>query len=96
MVKSDFIHGDIHEEIYIQYPEGFIHYPSLVFRLKKSLYGLKQTPRAWYAKMVTFPLLLGFEICKYDPNVYLQNVGDLLEVIVLYVDEIFITSICTK
>ena len=36
-VKSAFIHGDTKEEIYMQKPEGFINYPSLVCRLKKSL-----------------------------------------------------------
>ena len=40
-VKSVFLHGDLHEEIYMQQHEGFIHDPSLVCRLKKSLYGLK-------------------------------------------------------
>ena len=88
-VKNDFIHGYIHEEIYMQYLECFIHYPSLVYKLKKSLYGLKQAPRAWYAKMDNFLLLLGFDKCKYDPNVYFQF-------IVLYVDDIFIIGRCNK
>ena len=60
-VKSDFLHGDHHEDIYKQHTEGFIHDPSLVFRLNKSLYCLKQSPRAWYAKMDNFLLSLGFE-----------------------------------
>ena len=94
-VKSDFIHGEIQEEIYMHKHEGFIQYHSLVCKLNKSLYGLKQVPRAWYAKMDNFLLSLGFERCKYDPNVYLQHVGKLFQVIVLYVDDIFITSICT-
>ena len=92
-VKRDFIHGDLHEEIYIQNPEGFIHDPSLVFKLRKSLYGLKQDLGTWYAKMDSFLLSLGFERCKYN-NVYLQHIGDLLQVIVLYFDEIFITRSC--
>ena len=75
-VKSGFIHGDIHEYIYMHHHGGFIHDPSIVFRLKKSLYGFKQAPRSWYAKMDNFLLLLGFERCKYDPNVYLQNLDD--------------------
>ena len=70
-VKSDFIHGEIIEDIYMQHPEFFIHDPSLVCRLKKSLYGLKQAPRVWYAKMYNFVLSLGSERCKYYPNVYL-------------------------
>eukprot|EP00253_Pinus_taeda_P009321 PITA_09321 len=46
-VKSAFLHGDFHEEIYMEQPIGFIQIDSsLVCRLKKSLYGLKQAPRA--------------------------------------------------
>ena len=44
-VKSAFIHGYIHEEIYMKYTKGYISDPSLVFKLKKSLYGLKQATR---------------------------------------------------
>ena len=73
-VKSYFIH----EDIYMQQCEGFIHQPSLFFRLNKFLYGLRKSPRAWFAKMENFLLSLGFERCKYDHNVYLQHVGDLL------------------
>ena len=40
-VKSSFIHGDIHEEIYMKQPEGYITDPYLFCKLKKSLYGLK-------------------------------------------------------
>ena len=60
-VKSDFIHGEIHEDIYIYNLKCFIHDPSLFFRLKKSLYGLKQAPRDWYSKMDNFLLSQGFE-----------------------------------
>ena len=41
-VKSAFLHRDLHEEIYMEQPSGFIHNDSsLVYHLKKSLYGLK-------------------------------------------------------
>ena len=59
-VKSVFLHGELQEEIYMQQLEGFQWDPSLVCRLKKSLYGLKQSPRAWYAKMDSFLLSIGF------------------------------------
>eukprot|EP00253_Pinus_taeda_P014057 PITA_14057 len=46
-VKSAFLHGDLHEEIYMEQPTGFIQTDSsLVCRLKKSFYGLRQAPRA--------------------------------------------------
>ena len=59
-VKSAFLHGKIQEEIYMQQHECFQEYPSLVCRLKKSLYGLKKSPSAQYAKMDAFFLSIGF------------------------------------
>ena len=72
-VKSDFIHGDLQEEIYMKNPEGYTSDPSLVFKMQKSLYGLKQAPRAWYAKMDYFLLSKNSERCKSDSNVYLKQ-----------------------
>eukprot|EP00253_Pinus_taeda_P031000 PITA_31000 len=60
--------------------------------LKKPLYGLKQTPRAWYAKMDYFLLSQNFERCKSDPNVYMLRTHDSLLILVLYVDDLLITS----
>jgi hypothetical protein len=50
-VKNNFLHRDLSEDIYMEQPQGFIQNSYLVCRLKKSLYGLKQTPRARYVKM---------------------------------------------
>ena len=44
--------------------------------------------------MDNFLLSLGFERCKYDPNVYLQHLDDSLQVIVMYVHDILISGIC--
>ena len=60
-VKSGFIQGDLHEDIYRKHHEFFIHYHSLFWKLNKSLYVLKQAPRAWYANMDNFLPSLGFE-----------------------------------
>ena len=46
--------------------------------------------------MDNFLLSLGFVRCKSDPNVYLQHIGDALQVIVLYVDDLLITGSRTK
>ena len=52
-VKTTFLHGDLEEEIYMKQPEGFVvkGKKELVCKLKKSLYGLKQSPRMWYQKI---------------------------------------------
>ena len=66
-VKFAFLHGDLHEEIYMEQPPGFIQDDSsLVGRLKKSIYGLKQAPRACYAKIDSFLLAIGFSRCHSD------------------------------
>eukprot|EP00253_Pinus_taeda_P026332 PITA_26332 len=92
-VKSAFLHGDLHEEIYMEQPIGFIQIDSnLVCRLKKSLYSLKQAPRAWYAKMDSFLLESGFSRCHYDNTVYTKKMGKSLIILVLYVDDLILTG----
>ena len=70
-VKFSFIHGNIHEEMYMNNIYGSISYSSLFFKLKKSLHMLKQAPREWYSKMDAFLLSQNFQRCKLDMNVYL-------------------------
>eukprot|EP00253_Pinus_taeda_P024815 PITA_24815 len=92
-VKSAFLHGDLHEEIYMEQPIGFIQTDfCLVCRLKKSLYGLKQAPRAWYVKMDSFLLESGFSRCHSDNTVYTKKEGKSLIILVLYVDDIILTG----
>eukprot|EP00253_Pinus_taeda_P029287 PITA_29287 len=92
-VKSAFLHGDLNEEIYMEQPTGFIQTDSsIVCQLKKSLYGLKQAPRVWYAKMDSFLLEVGFSRCHSDNIVYTKKVGKFLIILVLYVDDLILTS----
>jgi hypothetical protein len=65
---------------------------SLMFaELKKALYGLKQAPRAWYSRIDGYLMSLGFTKSDADPNLYYKVVdGDPL-ILVLYVDDLFLT-----
>ena len=67
-VKTTFLHGDLHEDIYMQQPEGFVEKgkENLVCKLKKSLYGLKQAPREWYHKFHSFMLSQGYKRSDID------------------------------
>ena len=70
--------------------EGYISDPSLVCKIKKSLNGLKQTPREWYSKMDAFLVSQNFQRCKSDTNVYIYNSDGHLIIIFLYVDGLLI------
>jgi hypothetical protein len=55
-MKNFFLHRDLSEQTCMEQLPGFIHNSSLVCRLKKFLYGLKQTPKAWYTNMDSYLL----------------------------------------
>ncbi|RVW82648.1 Retrovirus-related Pol polyprotein from transposon TNT 1-94 [Vitis vinifera] len=61
-VKSAFLNGILLKEIYVQQPEGFevIGHEYEVYKLHKALYGLKQAPRAWYSRIDSHLIQLGF------------------------------------
>jgi hypothetical protein len=91
-VKSVFLHGDPSEEIFMEQPLCFVTYSTLVFLLKKYIYGLKSTPRSWYATIDYFFLQIGFKHCEYDHILYVPHTnGDIL-IIVVYVDDLLITG----
>jgi hypothetical protein len=94
-VKITFLNGLIQEEVYIKQPQGFkVHgRDSHVCRLKKALYGMKQAPRAWYSRIDTYLQLMGFKKTDVDPNLYYIVFGDDPIILVLYVDDIFITGV---
>ena len=63
-----------------------------VFKLKKALYGLKQAPRAWYGRIDSFLTILGFTKSKVDPNLYMKVMDDEPIILLLYVDDLFLTG----
>ena len=91
-VKTSFLHGDLEEEIYMKKPKGFTvkGNKELVSKLKKSLYGIKKSPRMWYQNFDTYILGLGFVRRKADHCVYSKQVGDHFTNIVLYVDDMLL------
>ncbi|WVZ53389.1 LOW QUALITY PROTEIN: hypothetical protein U9M48_004339 [Paspalum notatum var. saurae] len=89
-VKSAFPNGFIEEEVYVRQPPGFesARFSDRVYKLRKALYGPKQTPRAWYARLKSFSVQV--RICDgfgRQDFVLLSRGGDTL-IVQIYVDDI--------
>ena len=65
---------------------------SHVCKLENTFYGLKQAPHAWYGQIDGFLVSLGFTKSDVDPNLYYKVVNDDPLILVLYVDDLFLTK----
>jgi hypothetical protein len=74
-VKNAFLHGDLHEEVYMEVPPGLASFGTKgkVCRLKKSLYGLKQSPRAWFDRFRRAICDIGYAQCNCDHTVFYKH-----------------------
>jgi len=93
-VNNVFLHGDLHEEVYMEQPPSYVDqtHPNLVCRLKKALYDLKQTPRAWSNKIGQYLITSGFQTSNIDFSLYVKKTDHGIIVIVIYVDDLIITG----
>ena len=91
-IKNAFLHGDLQEEVYMEQPAGFVASGEIgrVCRLWKSLYSLKQSPRAWFGKFSQVVKEFGMQKNKYDHSVFYRNSSYDIILLVVYVDDIVI------
>ena len=71
-------------------PEGFSHPPNMVCKLKKSLYGLKQASRQWFAKLTIEFFHQGFIYSKNDYSLFVKHTSDSFTVAAAYVDDVML------
>ena len=92
-VVTAFLNGKLDEEIYMQQPKGYIRFGEehLVCKLKKSLYGLKQSPRCWNKVFQEYLESIGFKQNTADPCVFCRTVGTMA-VIAVYVDDLILST----
>ena len=92
VVKTAFLNGDLNEDVYMTQPEGFVveGKEHLACRLKKSIYGLKQTSRQWYLKFDKIIRAFGFTENVKDNCIYVKFKGSRFTILVLYVDDILL------
>jgi hypothetical protein len=96
-VVTAFLNGKLDEEIYMEQPEGY-RVPGKedhVCKLKKSLYGLKQSPRCWNAEFTKYMRELKFTQSGADSCVFIQN-DEELSIIAVYVDDLIIITSTNK
>jgi len=92
-VDKAYLHGDLDEELYMRAPQGVEGYEGQVFRLRRSLYGLKQAGRAWNQKLDASLLALGYKQCVMDNCVYVRDLGkDDCHYIAVYVDDLLMVG----
>lgn len=83
-VKSAFLYGLLKEEVYMELPEGSKK-DGHVAKLNRCIYGLKQSPREWYFRLVEFLRPNGFQVSSFDPCILVHASGGLF--IAIYVDD---------
>jgi hypothetical protein len=93
-VKSAFLNCYINREVYVEQPPGFEDdkRPNHVYKLKKTLYGLKKAPRAWYERLRDFLLSKGFKMGKVDTTLFTKKISQDLFVLQIYIDDIIFGS----
>ncbi|GJR88186.1 retrovirus-related pol polyprotein from transposon TNT 1-94 [Tanacetum coccineum] len=95
-VKSAFLNGFINDEVHMAQPLGFIDFEKLdhVYKLKKDLYSLKQTPKSWYDRLKSFLIKHEYNMGMVDNTLFTKKKGSNLISVQIYVDDIIFSSTC--
>ena len=93
-VKNAFLNGDLEEEVYMEPPPGFNkEFGTKVCKLKRSLYGLKQSPRAWFERLTKFLKGQGYNQGQSDHTLFTKtSTRNELSVLIVYVDDMILTG----
>ena len=88
-VKNTFLNGTIKEEVYMDLPLG-TRYTDRVCKLKRALYGLKQSPRAWFEWLSTFTRKLNYKKNNVDHTLFIKQKPGKVTVLFVYVDDMVV------
>jgi hypothetical protein len=91
-ILNAFLHDLLGEDVYKKQPLGFVDsdHPGYICKLDKSLYGLKQAPCAWFSRLNSKLLQLGFKASKADVSLFIFNQASIQIYMLIYVDDIII------
>jgi hypothetical protein len=93
-VQNAFLHGLLDEEVYMLQPPGYIdkRHPTYVCKLDKALYGFKQAPCAWHARLCQKLEALGFVASESDTSLFYYHQRGISMFVLVYVDDIIVAS----
>ena len=95
-VKTAYLNAPIDCEIYMEQPEGFEisseNGEKLVYRLNKSLYGLKQSGRNWNSMLHSYLLENGYVQNPTEHCMYIKQIGTKIIILLIWVDDIIIAA----
>lgn len=93
-VKTAFLHGDLEEEVYMDLPPGYTASTEtkVVCKLRQALYGLKQSPQAWFGRFSLTMRKYGSKQSNSDHTLFLKHKLGKVTVLILYVDDTIITG----
>jgi Reverse transcriptase (RNA-dependent DNA polymerase) len=85
-VKNTFLHSELDREIYTHQPQELESKTHLEFvcKLKKVLYELKQTPRAWYLKIIEFLVRSGYTVTTLGSSLFIKDIEGKLIIVLMY------------
>lgn len=90
-IKTAFLNGDLKEEIYLRPPQGF-KFDDKVYKLNKSLYGLKQAARVWNETLHNELVKIGFVQNETDKCLYVLRERDNICYLLVHVDDMLMAS----
>ncbi|RVW74757.1 Retrovirus-related Pol polyprotein from transposon RE1 [Vitis vinifera] len=94
-VKNVFLHGELSEEVYMDLPPGCMvseKQCQKVCKLKKSLYGLKQSPRTWFGRFTKSMRAFGYRQSNSDHTLFLKKQHGKITTLIVYVDDMVVTG----
>jgi len=92
-VHNAFLHGNLHETIYIERPPGFHPpKPNMVCRLRKLLYGLRQEPHQSFFKLAYALRQYDFQQSPLDHSLFIYHQDSIFLALLIYVDDLVLTG----